>query len=444
MTGRATWIVSLDSLSSSPQSPNIGIPPHSYCFKLCLGRSSASSIALELSVVGSISGQFELLISVVVVHPDGPASSRSFPFAEALNPDRPSARLDLLRPLDFFQQNNFFSPSNEIQFSLSISQMLSSPGEVLSFPNPADIISMVLAPHDITKVCPISNSDANWLLFSVSQVFLSQPCLLRLGTPIIVVGDLHGRFVDLLRIFLRFGFPDVANYLFLGDLVDRGQDSTDIILLLMAFKLLYPQNLFILRGNHESKKVTSTYGFRDECTRKATNFEAFCQVFDSLPIAAIIAGKIFCVHAGISPTLRNLAEIENFGRPAEVSGFGPLNDLLWSDPRPNVDHYCYSVRRGTSYQFGAKAAKKFLHQFGFELVIRAHEVEPGGFDYPFGKEVPVVTVFSATHYEGYNDGAVMIIDNDLKCSVDKFESLKTEEREKLERLDFNLFRNLHL
>jgi serine/threonine-protein phosphatase PP1 catalytic subunit len=129
---------------------------------------------------------------------------------------------------------------------------------------------------------------------------------------------------------------------------------------------------------------------------------------------------------------------------SEVANFGPLNDLLWSDPRPNVDHYCYSVRRGTSYQFGAKAAKKFLQHFGFELIIRAHEAEPGGFDHPFGKDVPVVTVFSATHYEANNDGAVMIIDNDLKCSVDRFESLKVEDREKLERLDFNLFRNLHL
>lgn len=96
-------------------------------------------------------------------------------------------------------------------------------------------------------------------------VFLQQSILLELEAPLKVVGDIHGQFDDLLRIFDYGGFPPEQNYLFLGDYVDRGKQSVETMVLLLAYKVKYPENFFLLRGNHESAEINKLYGFYDEC-----------------------------------------------------------------------------------------------------------------------------------------------------------------------------------
>ncbi|KAG5366079.1 Serine/threonine-protein phosphatase PP-Z1 [Yarrowia sp. B02] len=268
-----------------------------------------------------------------------------------------------------------------------------------------------LRPNEIVQLCAAART-----------VFMSQPVLLELGTPVKVVGDIHGQFGDLIRIFQMSGFPPKTNYLFLGDYVDRGRQSLETILLLFCFKVKYPENFFMLRGNHECASITKVYGFYDECKRRATTkiWKSFVDTFNTLPIAATIGGKIFCVHGGLSPYLNSMDDIRKITRPTNVPDVGLLSDLLWSDPERSIMEWSENDR-GVSYCFGRSVVNKFCTKFKFDLVCRAHMVVQDGYEF-FNKR-KLVTVFSAPNYCGEFDnwGAVMCVSKQLLCS---FELLK--------------------
>jgi serine/threonine-protein phosphatase PP1 catalytic subunit len=124
-----------------------------------------------------------------------------------------------------------------------------------------------------------------------------------------------------LRLFEYGGFPPEANYLFLGDYVDRGKQSLETICLLLAYKIKYPENFFILRGNHECASINRIYGFYDECKRRYNIklWKTFTDCFNCLPIAAIIDEKIFTMHGGLSPDLNSMEQIRRVMRPTDVS-----------------------------------------------------------------------------------------------------------------------------
>ncbi|KAI0126536.1 calcineurin-like phosphoesterase [Xylariales sp. AK1849] len=274
----------------------------------------------------------------------------------------------------------------------------------------------------VTKSVCLKNAEIVAICLRAREVLLSQPALLELDAPVKIVGDVHGQYTDLIRMFEMCGFPPSSNFLFLGDYVDRGKQSLETILLLLCYKLKYPENFFLLRGNHECANVTRVYGFYDECKRRCNVkiWKTFIDCFNTLPIAAIVAGKIFCVHGGLSPALGHMDDIRNIARPTDVPDYGLLNDLLWSDPA-DMEQDWEANERGVSYCFGKKVITDFLTTHDFDLVCRAHMVVEDG--YEFFNDRVLVTVFSAPNYCGEFDnwGAVMSVSSELLCS---FELLK--------------------
>lgn len=246
----------------------------------------------------------------------------------------------------------------------------------------------------VTKAVCLKNAEITAICTATREVLLSQPALIELSAPVKIVGDVHGQYTDLIRLFEMCGFPPNANFLFLGDYVDRGKQSLETILLLFCYKLKFPENFFLLRGNHECANVTRVYGFYDECKRRCNIkvWKTFVDTFNCLPIAAIVAGKIFCVHGGLSPHLTHMDDIRQIARPTDVPDYGLLNDLLWSDPA-DMETDWEANERGVSYCFGKKVIMEFLQRHDFDLVCRAHMVVEDG--YEFFNDRILVTVFSA-------------------------------------------------
>ncbi|TFY57382.1 hypothetical protein EVG20_g8571, partial [Dentipellis fragilis] len=274
----------------------------------------------------------------------------------------------------------------------------------------------------VSKSLCLKNAEIVAICQAAREVFLSQPTLIELSPPVKIVGDVHGQYSDLIRLFEMCGFPPAANYLFLGDYVDRGKQSLETILLLLCYKIKYPENFFLLRGNHECANVTRVYGFYDECKRRCNikTWKTFIDVFNCLPIAAIVASKIFCVHGGLSPSLQSMEDIKALQRPTDVPDYGLLNDLLWSDPSDSALDW-EDNERGVSYCFGKAIINDFLVRYDMDLICRAHMVVEDG--YEFWNDRTLVTVFSAPNYCGEFDnyGACMSVSEDLLCA---FELLK--------------------
>ena len=272
------------------------------------------------------------------------------------------------------------------------------------------------------------NIDASVLISltdKVIPIFKKESNLLELTAPINLFGDIHGQFLDMIRFLKMTGLPPHQKFLFMGDYVDRGQNSIEVVTLLFALKILYPEQVFILRGNHECPDVNMGYGFYQECEQRFNNkehpnlglkvFNCINQALMTLPIAAVINKKVFCVHGGLSPKLKYIQDINNINRFMKIPDNGILCDLLWSDPSSNDKGWDYS-QRGVSFTYNEQVLDEFLKVNNLELVCRAHQMVNDGFK--FFNNNKLITLFSAPNYCGScgNDGAVMKINENLECS----------------------------
>lgn len=257
------------------------------------------------------------------------------------------------------------------------------------------------------------------LLCQVSrEVFMQEGVLLELGAPMNIFGDIHGQYEDLLRHFDNLGYPPDIACLFMGDYVDRGRKSLETICLLLAYKIKYPDKMYLLRGNHESASINRIYGFYDECKRRYNIklWKTFTDCFNCLPIAAVVESTIFCSHGGLSPDLHDFDQLRSLERPMDVPDEGLVCDLLWSDPDEDITGWGENDR-GVSWTFGGDVVRSFLEKHDLSLVARAHQVVEDG--YRFFEKRKLVTLFSAPNYCGEfdNAGGVLVVNKNLMCSL---------------------------
>jgi protein phosphatase len=267
------------------------------------------------------------------------------------------------------------------------------------------------------------------IISACRSILASESSLLELNGAFVIVGDIHGNVADLVRIFERLGYPPATKYVLLGDFIDRGPNSVEVIILLFALKVLFPMDLFLVRGNHECDSICSTFGFMDECIGKLgwPVYAEFIDCFGYMPFGAVIDKSVLCVHGGISPEVESLSDIAGLVRPMVSSASIVSNGIVWSDPRKDAQGFEPSPR-GTGSIFNAEVLDVFLKRNGLSLLVRGHEWCMDGFEWPLGNGGKCVTVFSASDYCGIgNVAAVMKIGNDGGIEFVRFEPLREEE-----------------
>ena len=262
----------------------------------------------------------------------------------------------------------------------------------------------IITEHEVKQLCD-----------RVKEIFMSESNVQPVSAPVIICGDIHGQYYDLLSLFDTGGKIPNSRYIFMGDYVDRGYNSVETIELLLCLKLKYPGHITLLRGNHESRQICYSYGFYEEITKKYGNgnpWKYFTDIFDYMPIGAVVEGKIFCVHGGLSPFISSIDQIRLINRKQEIPHEGAFCDLMWSDP-DDTEGWLVS-NRGAGYIFGWRVVSEFNHINDLILVARAHQLVQQGYKFWF-RDKNLVTVWSAPNYcyRCGNEASIMKVDDNL-------------------------------
>jgi diadenosine tetraphosphatase ApaH/serine/threonine PP2A family protein phosphatase len=278
---------------------------------------------------------------------------------------------------------------------------------------------------DYTNLVPV--------LKAAEEVLLSEPQVLILREPVVIVGDLHGDLEAVLKITGRY--LESYKLVFLGDYVDRGNFSIETVSYLLALKLLNPERVFLLRGNHESILVNQSYGFYYELVKKMGRkaFELlvrFNETMSALPYAALLKPyRLLLIHGGIPTSLPSLKEIARLPKKDLIPSSEEAFQLLWNDPSEEVETFSPSDRGEGVDLFGRKPLEEFLKKNRLTGIIRSHEVVEEGYRFSFptpsektilGPKPPrgfkgrVLTIFTSSAYEGVKRCVAIAQDKEIK------------------------------
>uniref|UniRef100_A0AAY5JYY6 Serine/threonine-protein phosphatase n=1 Tax=Esox lucius TaxID=8010 RepID=A0AAY5JYY6_ESOLU len=288
----------------------------------------------------------------------------------------------------------------------------------------------------LTKEGRVEEAVALRIINEGAAILRQEKTMLDIEAPVTVCGDIHGQFFDLMKLFEVGGSPATTRYLFLGDYVDRGYFSIECVLYLWSLKILYPKTLFLLRGNHECRHLTEYFTFKQECKIKYSEqvYDSCMDAFDCLPLAALMNQQFLCVHGGLSPEIHTLDDIKKIDRFKEPPAFGPMCDLLWSDPLEDFgnektqEYFSHNTVRGCSYFYSYPAVCEFLQNNNLLSVIRAHEAQDAGYRMYRKSQTTgfpsLITIFSAPNYlDVYNNKVTEMLVNVLSiCSDDDLTS----------------------
>lgn len=264
------------------------------------------------------------------------------------------------------------------------------------------------------------------ILAEAGRLFGEEPMVLDVTGDVVIVGDLHGHLLDLFRILKSFGSPSKQTYLFLGDLVDRGEFSIETLTLILLMKCLWPERIFLIRGNHEFTQMWRSCGFINELVTLYGNDGMVQDIIRALayvPVAARVNSVNLCVHGGIGPDFTHVSQLESIRRPVYEFYEEPLMSLLWSDPDDKCDGYRPSTR-GSGFLFGAPETEKFLKDNNLELLVRGHQCTDDGCEFMFNDRL--VTVFSCSNYCGLagNKAGVLLLKADGTREAVRLEALE--------------------
>uniref|UniRef100_A0AC34R6D2 Serine/threonine-protein phosphatase n=1 Tax=Panagrolaimus sp. JU765 TaxID=591449 RepID=A0AC34R6D2_9BILA len=284
---------------------------------------------------------------------------------------------------------------------------------------------------DQVKQCRYLPEEEMRILCAIYKSRLLMCCnIAEVNTPATICGDIHGQFYDLMSLFDHGGSPEETNYVFMGDYVDRGHYSLETLTYLFLMAIKYPGKVTLLRGNHETRRVSHQYGFYEDCGVKYNQnsiWRVCCDVFDAMPVMALIDEKILCVHGGISPQLPSIDTALHLQRKIEVPQQGALCDLVWSDPDEHDNGFMMNTR-GAGWIFGRDVTEKFVKKNNLELICRSHQLVQEGFKYIFDDFC--CTVWSAPNYcyRCGNMASVLKILPNGQRKVIYFAAVPTEER----------------
>lgn len=275
------------------------------------------------------------------------------------------------------------------------------------------------------------------IIKDAKEIFDDEENLLKLPCPAAVIGDIHGQYYDLRKLLTIVPPPEEYNYIFMGDLVDRGDCSIEVLLLIYAMKICFPKKIVILRGNHESARMTQYFTFRKECLLKYSSkvYDTAMTAFKATPLVCILNDQFFCVHAGIGPGLKSLKDIREINRrQSDFTSTGVFCDIEWSDPSPTYDdndptdpHWAHNTDRNCSYFYSYPAVEKFLKKTDLLSVVRGHQTLDAGYRmYRKSDESgfpTVITIFSAPNYcHTYKNKAAVLIYDGTTFNVKQFMS----------------------